>query len=79
MINAYVFQFMACVYVYVIILTFLGPEYLGRDFRMENDEDMVAAAGEGAMDVTHDAPRNVDSSDDGMEKGQIDKSEDVRS
>ena len=36
---------MACVYVYVIALTFLGPEYLGRDFHVENDEDMAAAAG----------------------------------
>ena len=36
---------MACVFVYVIVLTFLGPEYLGRDFHVENDADMATAAG----------------------------------
>jgi SHS family lactate transporter-like MFS transporter len=30
--------FMACTYVYVICLTFLGPEKLGRSFRVENDD-----------------------------------------
>ena len=44
---------MACVYVYVILLTFLGPEYLGRDFHVENDEDMRIAATEDAMQVLH--------------------------
>ena len=59
---------MACVYVYVIILTFLGPEYLGRDFHAENDEDLVAAAGSEAVHRNHHSPRAVDSSDDGGEK-----------
>ena len=31
--------FMGCVYVYVIILTLLGPENLGRSFDVEQDED----------------------------------------
>ena len=44
---------MACVYVYVMLLTFLGPEYLGRDFHVENDEDMIAAATPDAMGVFH--------------------------
>lgn len=35
--------FMACVYVYVIILTFVGPEYKGRHFDVEHDSDMEAA------------------------------------
>jgi SHS family lactate transporter-like MFS transporter len=37
--------FMACVYVYVIILTFIGPEYLRRQFGVAHDEDMAEAAG----------------------------------
>jgi len=38
--------FMACVYVYVILLTYLGPEALGKEFDVHADEDMTAAAGE---------------------------------
>jgi len=37
--------FMGCVYAYVIVLTLVGPEYLGRDFGVDNDEDMAEAAG----------------------------------
>lgn len=37
--------FMACVYVYVIILTLLGPENLGRKFGVEHDRDMAEVAG----------------------------------
>lgn len=37
--------FMGCVYAYVILLTFLGPEYLGRKFDVEADEDMAAVTG----------------------------------
>lgn len=37
--------FMACVYVYVIILTLLGPEKLGHDFGIEHDVDLADAAG----------------------------------
>ena len=44
---------MGCVYAYVILLTFLGPEYLGRDFHVENDEDMHAVAKEDAMGAIH--------------------------
>lgn len=36
---------MACVYVYVIILTLLGPEKLGHDFGIEHDVDLADAAG----------------------------------
>ncbi len=31
--------FMGCVYVYVIILTFVGPENLGRNFDIAHDDD----------------------------------------
>jgi SHS family lactate transporter-like MFS transporter len=37
--------FMGCVYLYVIILTFLGPEYLRRSFDVQQDEDLSEAAG----------------------------------
>jgi SHS family lactate transporter-like MFS transporter len=37
--------FMGCVYAYVIILTFLGPEYLGRKFEAEHDEDLADVTG----------------------------------
>lgn len=37
--------FMACVYVYVILLTILGPENLGRKFGVEHDSDMAEATG----------------------------------
>ncbi|KAF2818903.1 MFS general substrate transporter [Ophiobolus disseminans] len=38
--------FMGCVYAYVILLTFVGPEYRGRNFDVEVDEDMAEARGE---------------------------------
>lgn len=41
--------FMACVYVYVIILAFLGPEYKGRDMGVSRDGDMQEATGGEAM------------------------------
>jgi SHS family lactate transporter-like MFS transporter len=37
--------FMGCVYAYVILLTFVGPEYRGRNFDVAADEDMVAVTG----------------------------------
>ncbi|KAI4202285.1 MAG: hypothetical protein LQ350_002669 [Teloschistes chrysophthalmus] len=41
--------FMACVYTYVIFLTFFGPERRGRRFGVEHDSDMVDAAGREAL------------------------------
>lgn len=40
---------MACVYTYVIFLTFFGPERRGRRFGVEHDSDMVDAAGREAL------------------------------
>ena len=62
------------VYTYVIILTFLGPEYLGRKFGVAYDNDMTDAAGREAMAAAHvggEYHRDQDSSDDGhgVEKG----------
>lgn len=37
--------FMGCVYVYVIVLTVLGPEFRGRTFDVVADEDMAEATG----------------------------------
>lgn len=42
---------MACVFVYVIILTFLGPENLGRKFDVANDSDMMEATGGDALEA----------------------------
>ena len=43
--------FLACVYVYVILLTFVGPEYRGRKFGVADDGDMAEAAGREAVDA----------------------------
>jgi SHS family lactate transporter-like MFS transporter len=37
--------FMGCVYAYVIIMTFVGPEYLRRSFEAADDSDLNEAAG----------------------------------
>jgi MFS transporter, SHS family, lactate transporter len=45
---------------YVIVLTFLGPEYLGRTFNVQHDVDMaVAVHDEGLIQhVLHDSGSN---------------------
>ncbi|EME85419.1 uncharacterized protein MYCFIDRAFT_53445 [Pseudocercospora fijiensis CIRAD86] len=42
--------FMGCVYAYVILLTFLGPEYRGRSMLARTDEDLAEAAGQHAIE-----------------------------
>lgn len=42
--------FMACVFVYVIVLTFFGPEHLRRSFDVEDDSDMREVAGMETLD-----------------------------
>lgn len=42
---------MACVYVYVIILTLLGPEKLGHEFGIEHDADLADAAGSETLEA----------------------------
>jgi SHS family lactate transporter-like MFS transporter len=42
--------FMGCVFAYVIVLTFLGPEYLRRSFAIENDADAIEVAGRDTVD-----------------------------
>ncbi|KAH7084488.1 carboxylic acid transporter protein-like protein [Paraphoma chrysanthemicola] len=52
--------FMGCVYAYVILLTFLGPEYRGRNFDVEADEDMAAAVSSGTKDVHRQDSEDVE-------------------
>lgn len=68
---------MACVYVYVIALTFLGPEYLGRDFHAENDEDMAAAAGGKIQGMHSNAFERESGSDHTLEKVNGDETEKI--
>ncbi|KAL8647185.1 MAG: hypothetical protein Q9226_006539 [Calogaya cf. arnoldii] len=56
--------FMACVYLYVIILAFLGPEYRGRRFDVAHDEDMNDATGHrGVPEGSRDGEEKRGSSD----------------
>ena len=43
--------FMGCVYAYVILLTFIGPEYRGRMFDAAHDSDLAEATGHEAMET----------------------------
>jgi SHS family lactate transporter-like MFS transporter len=43
--------FMGCVYGYVILLTFLGPEYLGRSFEVKDDSDLSEVAGHDTIEA----------------------------
>lgn len=43
--------FMGCVYAYTILLTFLGPEYLGRSFDVQHDDDIAEAAGHDTIEA----------------------------
>ncbi|KAK5175827.1 Carboxylic acid transporter [Saxophila tyrrhenica] len=54
--------FMACVYVYVIILTFLGPEYKGRKMDAESDQDLQEARG--VRHAPNDLEHNSEHSDE---------------
>jgi SHS family lactate transporter-like MFS transporter len=70
--------FMGCVFAYVIVLTFVGPEYLKRSFEVREDSDMDEAAGhdtiEAALRRIHErnavgAGAHSDPEDVGIEKG----------
>jgi len=46
--------FMGCVYAYVIVVTFFGPEYLGRRMDVAGDRDFEeTAGGRGVMNKSH--------------------------
>jgi MFS transporter, SHS family, lactate transporter len=61
--------FMAAVYVYVIILTFVGPEHLGKNFDVSHDEDMAEVAG---RTTTTDKPTMRERARDGSGSDQGD-------
>jgi len=67
--------FMGCVYAYVILLTFLGPEYLGRSFRVEHDDDLKRAVGPQAVEAfTNGREDGHDISHGAHEKASVDGS-----
>ncbi|CZT00026.1 related to carboxylic acid transporter protein [Rhynchosporium graminicola] len=70
--------FMGCVYAYVILLTFLGPEYLKRSFEVREDYDIAEAAGHDTIDDAfrrRQETMGVDSSD--TEKGVVGTKENI--
>ncbi|KAK4544612.1 hypothetical protein LTR36_004184 [Oleoguttula mirabilis] len=56
--------FLGCVYGYVILLTFLGPEFKGRSMGVAHDHDLEEAAGRQAVEQVVHAPGNRSGSDD---------------
>lgn len=60
---------MGCVFAYVILLTFLGPENKGRSMSARADHDLAEAAGHDAFDTIVHPPANHHGSDeDAIEK-----------
>ncbi|CAI6334133.1 unnamed protein product [Periconia digitata] len=57
--------FMGCVYAYVILLTFLGPEMRGRDLSARADMDLKEATGKAGTDQGKD---KLNDDDDGKDK-----------
>ncbi|KAF2099036.1 MFS general substrate transporter [Rhizodiscina lignyota] len=47
--------FMACIFTYNFILTFLGPEAYGRNFGIEDDDETAKAVGKSVMDIEHNS------------------------
>ncbi|PNY23083.1 Carboxylic acid transporter protein, partial [Tolypocladium capitatum] len=66
--------FVACVYVYVIVLALVGPEHLRRKFDVAHDEDAKVAVGADVVNATgnlqhHDATDKKREIEDDEEKG----------
>lgn len=62
--------FMGCVYAYVIVLTFLGPEYLKRNFDADHDTDLAEAAGHDTIErATRKRQEAHSEAHDASEKG----------
>lgn len=57
---------MACVYVYVVILAILGPEYKGRHMGITHDEDLEEAVGHKTVEQVAHQPLYNRVSDDGQ-------------
>jgi SHS family lactate transporter-like MFS transporter len=60
--------FMACVYVYVIALTIIGPEHLRKKFDVVHDQDARAVVGDEKMD--HEQARRMEEMDRRMSDGE---------
>lgn len=50
--------FMGAVFLYVLVLTFIGPEMRGRSMGVAQDADLQEAAGSGAVDRVAHRPEN---------------------
>lgn len=63
---------MGCVYAYTIVLTFVGPENLKKQFGVEQDEDMAIVAGHDTIEAALHRRQNVGvvGSADDIEKGE---------
>jgi len=59
--------FMGCVYAYTILLTFVGPENLMKQFGVEQDEDMAVVAGMDTIEAALNRRRDVRVDSDGVE------------
>lgn len=63
--------FLGCVYAYVILLTFVGPEYRNRQFDVAHDHDLEEAAGHDAVErVVHRDPHRGGSLDEEKFEGK---------
>jgi len=67
--------FMGCVYVYVIIMTFIGPEYLRRSFEVDQDSDLNEAAGHDTIEA---AMRKIHQREGGVHHHQHSDPEDLK-
>ncbi|PQE07619.1 sugar transporter family protein [Rutstroemia sp. NJR-2017a BBW] len=65
--------FMGCVYAYTILLTFIGPENMGRSFDVQHDDDMTAAAGHDTVEKALRKIQQKDSNSGSDEIGQEEK------
>jgi len=62
--------FMGCVYLYVIVLTFVGPEYRNRMFDVTHDHDMEEATHKDRDAIEHIVQGGTVRADSDLEKGQ---------
>ncbi|PKS09877.1 hypothetical protein jhhlp_004500 [Lomentospora prolificans] len=61
--------FMGCVYAYLLILTFIGPEKMGRHFDAESDEDNADVTGRQVLQ----AARQTRMSEERKRKGEVEE------
>ncbi|KFY02930.1 hypothetical protein V490_00358 [Pseudogymnoascus sp. VKM F-3557] len=58
--------FMGCVYAYVIALTYIGPEYLGRSFEVRDDSDLSEATGASTIEAAMAKMHHRDEIEEGI-------------